>query len=497
MHYFTPDLFIYLSLLLSVEAIFASDCTIPQSRPSNENYTRICLPAMEVNRTFAISTTSPIATSLNFRPWASYGLLQLLAHFESEAHRIRALARQRPPKYETPRTYVCNINININIVGKDTPYDKVNRTLSEVGFGILSRAKPCATEIDTDRQHTPVAAITAFLREVKAVGLEAAYAAGLNWSAVHLYQSYTYKDTFDVCHLTRLSAVRVDGKWAIHTAITNHKHSSYKQPGRRENLIEFLHLGLSGNVEALPMVLQERINGTDRAGRWILNASTLLEIRGDVHGTSLFDERSIPAENSAVLAAIHMRAHQRQQAHAYTRYSQISIFLLPIITSLIPVSMFTDLNSPIVYLYTVSKDIVSAIPLIIKGAELILFGRGIKPQATRTRFYGGLTETDLAVAETWFAVCNANQRVVLIGQALIIAAVLITVAGIAIERSCMRLAQSRRAMAIAHRITGKDSHMWRVAEIACEDCGCFIDQTTTPLHKSPSNRNVEVLDSFM
>jgi len=466
-----------------------SDCRIPQARPNHERYTRICLSSRDVNRTFGISTSSPIATSLNLRPWASYAILQILAHFESEGRRIRSLAQQHRPKYEFPRTYACNI------VSKDTPHATVNRTLSEVGFGVLG-SKPCATEIDTDRQHTPVAAINTYLRELKAIGVEAAHAAGLNWTRAHLYQTYIYKDTFDVCHLTRLAAVRVDGKWAIHAAITNHKQSSYKEPGRRENLIEYLHLGASGTLEPLPMVLQERLNGNNEAGRFIRNASTLLEVRGGVQGTSLFDDRSIPADNSAILSAIRLRKHQRQQAHAYTLPSQISILFLPIITSLIPASMFVDLTSPLIYLYAVMKDILSAIPPIIKGVELILFGRGIKPQATRTRVYGGLTETDIAVAETWFAVCNANQRVVLIGQALIIAAVVLSTTGIVLNRIFMRLAQSKKAMRIANRITGKDSHMWVVAETACEECGCFIAKDNDPRNKTRTG-NVEIFDSIL
>ncbi len=398
------------------------ECEVPQTRPANESYTRLCLPASEVNRTFGFSGDAPIARGLSAQPWGTYGLLQILAHFEAEGARVRALARRKRELFVRYVHEACNVHVDEAEVGV------VNRFLSELGLGLLRTR--CVTELVTERARTPVAAMRMFVRELGSVGVAAS-----GWDRAYTYQTYRYADATDRCEVIRVSAVRSGGQWAVHAGVTSRPVAAF---GARMQVVELVRMGTDGNLIAVPLTLRNESDGAWGA------ATTLKEVRGGVHGTSLFDEREVVARNPAVVAAMRMRAHQRQQVVSYTSPALLAVIAIPILSSLVPVAYFTDLSTPATLAYTVVKDVVNAAPMIIKGAELILFGTGYVPQATRTWVWGGAASGDVAVAETWFAMCRANAHVIWTGRVLVVVAVLITACSIGMELWVIRVVKVRR-----------------------------------------------------
>jgi len=482
------------------------DCDVSQTQTQtqgrNESHRRICKRRRELNHRFSASTTSPLGMTLTTGATALYALI---AHFENEGEHIREFAKHRPPMFVFPRFSLCNLH------AKGVPLTAVNRTLFQLGFGVLETS--CVTEIDSNPFHTLLPSIRALIYDLSSVGLKAARAAGREWSKSYQYQSYKYHDSFDECELFRVSAVRVRGRWAIHAGITNHKPSDYKEHGRREKLTEFLRLDGAGGIESIHMILQEKTRTTNRTRtdveriRWIRNSTTLLEFGGGTQGTSLFDVNAIPANNPAIRAALSIRSHQRQQAHAYTRYSQICKLMFPVTISLIPISIFTDISPKYTFLFHVFKDLLNSLPLAIKGIELIWFGRGTRPEATRTWFYGGVAEEDLALAETWHAFCNANYGVVYLGYIFIIFSIFMTILGVCLEMMCMEYFKRRRvAKARMRREKTKQQQrqVWTEVEEKCANCGCIkepVIEDETLLYEThsvgdPDVFTLDILDPY-
>lgn len=80
--------------------------------------------------------------------------------------------------------------------------------------------------------------------------------------------------------------------------------------------------------------------------------------------------------------------------------SNIAILMLPVALALVPLGLFQDASLLVTLFFALATDVISVLPAAIKGFELIIYG-------TRSSYlYGGRTATDLAVAETWAAVCK-------------------------------------------------------------------------------------------
>lgn len=451
---------IFLFLFQTTLSSSSLKCPYPQTMPTNEIYTRICLPREELNRTYALSTESPIANALSMNPMGQLTILQLIAHFMHVAERIERLSKERLPRFVIPAISMCNLHHS------NAPITKVNQTVSELGFGLLGH--PCVTEVQIKREDTPNIAIHDLVSELIRVGVQVAQATGRAWKQAYAYQTYKYRDSFDKCDLVRVTGIRANGKWGVDASITNYPREIFKERGR-EIISEVLQLNDFGGISSARMVLPS----LSKNGSWIENATTLLQLRNNVRGVSLYDEQSVAADNPAVLAALALRKEFRQQAHSHTRWSQTSIMTIPVLTCLVPVAYFTDLSSPLSFWYSVSKNIVSGIPLLIKGVELIMFVRGSKflPEATITWFYG--EEHGVAVAETWFASCEVQNWIWLRGVIFIVFCSVVFACSVIIEFVTMRIGLQKkeaRNKELLEKLRKENKQAWCTA--VCPKCGC-------------------------
>lgn len=108
--------------------------------------------------------------------------------------------------------------------------------------------------------------------------------------------------------------------------------------------------------------------------------------------------------------------------------------LLPVLLTLLPISLFADVDMKALVAHTFVTDILSAFPLV----DLLRLKES-KHAATVTWIYGGRTDTDLSAAETWFVECRADSDVGTPGSRFLIVAVVVMVLRVGLEFYFKRL----------------------------------------------------------
>ncbi len=90
--------------------------------------------------------------------------------------------------------------------------------------------------------------------------------------------------------------------------------------------------------------------------------------------------------------------------------SNIALLALPLVLSLVPVALIADVDSTGIFVYTVFTDVLTAVPFIIKGFELMsISSRGTEVEQTWVQ--GGTGDTILFLEMTWTK-CTIQARAV-------------------------------------------------------------------------------------
>ncbi len=106
--------------------------------------------------------------------------------------------------------------------------------------------------------------------------------------------------------------------------------------------------------------------------------------------------------------------------------------LLPAVLTLVPIGLFQDVSLSSTLVYILVTDIVSVLPVAIKGTELLWYGSK-KHYATVSYLYGAETAKDIATAETWVASCGMKEFVQEKGIGLLTTALCAMIVGIVLE----------------------------------------------------------------
>ncbi len=111
--------------------------------------------------------------------------------------------------------------------------------------------------------------------------------------------------------------------------------------------------------------------------------------------------------------------------------SNMAILLLPLILALVPLGLFQDVSLTMALLYTLATDIVSVLPVALKGIELL--SGDTSKHSTVSYVYGKPGKENFAVAETWAAACRQDEGFREKGIALLFTALAAMVIGIILE----------------------------------------------------------------
>lgn len=456
--------FLFYLLLTGTVNCERQKCNDDQNHPTDEDYTRLCEQNWAINHTFSASTKAPTATALNKQPKAKEALKTIIAHFEKQGNRVLEKLREARQPFVEPRQTPCNIPED------DAEFESVNTSTSLYGWGLMG--KPCLTELESEPADTPVEAMETYLQAMNKVADTVAKDANMSdWEAPSTFIRFSYRSRTESCKLFHYVGFRVNGRWGVNTGFTNDKPNLFKEEWHRSYLVEILRLE-NDKITPTPLYMRKRISS--EGNEFERNTTTLIATWGGAPATSLFTGVFNAANNPAVKAAIAVGADTREQVEDATTASNIAILIAPLALATVPVALFSNVDTFSLLAYTIVTDILSAMPLAIKGVELMQFGSH-KYKATRTWLYGGRSEVDLAAAETWYAECDASSWVVLVGRVFLSMAILSMFLGVLFEVYARKVFEKRRLKRkekLYEEWEMKASRMWTSSSPAFQNCTC-------------------------
>lgn len=406
------------------------------------------IPPVARNRLFKVSFDWPVSRLLNSQPTVISSTKTILEHISHvEIATLRNLRNRTLPKPDDPLR-VCN-------------FDRKNWLNSvQTYFGNRGWAEPdleCVTELHgvaVSNSESPLHSLNTIFDEMRIRGQTldglakniSDHVLG-NWTDPHVVYDTRYNKLSQQCTLHNVGAVRVNGSWHIITSITNTAKEQQLPNFQRQFLIEFQRVGEGGKfVKPLVMRLPERPkDGKERIT--FENVTTSLSSWRGTAGSSFFIG-TFPEDNLAVLDALDATDLHVQQAEDAMTPSSIAILVLPLFLNLVPISLLTEVSTIFTLVYVLFSDILTVVPLMIKGGELIHIGQ-IRERATVLRFSssldGSLSET--AASELWAAECRANENVRVTGIVFLALGATCMIIGITFEvisRSYVKQRKARR-----------------------------------------------------
>lgn len=255
-----------------------------------------------------------------------------------------------------------------------------------------------------------------------------------NWSEPDTNFAFRYTISSKQCTVHVAAGLRVGRKWYLGTTLTNTGRTRNVPLFGRQWLTEYLHTACNGTrLEALLFSTRKRPpegNGTHLVMR---NTTTSLATgRGSLGPYAFLPQ--YPEENIALISAMDKSDRSIQQVDDALAPSSLAILLMPLALNLIPIALLADVQSLSMLLYTLMSDIVTVIPLSIKGVELIIIGRQHHISSAirfTTSISGALSSS--AGMEMWSAECRALDYVFPTGLAFLILAISFMIVGVALE----------------------------------------------------------------
>lgn len=299
-------------------------------------------------------------------------------------------------------------------------------------FQIGDLSKSCYSQIHgkkaVEEKFLTRAQVKDSLKDI-ASGVQALYEASKNAVEVSLkMDSKQWKEKFPLrhwrnvdlpeqCQLETFSAYRIHDDVYIRAAITNHDVDKYVQDGDRQYVMEWVKEDYSTSLK----MKQPRLDGMG------VNGSTILWKRGARAWLSWHGEMKEDS-NPAIQDVLRTNKVEIDLAEDAVAPSNIALLALPLVMSFIPVAFLAELNTCGVLWYIVFTDIISAIPLLIKGIELV---GTTNSRQELVAYYAG--DKDLADVQVWVAKCSGTNRFKNIGTSFIVIASAATVVGIVLE----------------------------------------------------------------
>lgn len=249
------------------------------------------------------------------------------------------------------------------------------------------------------------------------------------------------------CVAESISSVRIQtedggGRWFVLSTITGQDPTDDPPDWERHYVNEWVGANPEEGgklfdplpFEILEMLQDENGRGGIAGGERGEFATSLARWDGRPGQSSVYN--MLLEDSPALQMALQESDRDIGQATDALTSSNLAILALPMVMNAVPVSLITDVSTLGLLVYTVMTDMLTTVPFIIKGFELLNMGnRHITTQET---YYAGTTEDKLVLAETWTAKCQI-ERVDRIGAAIIGIGFAVLVVGVFLEFQAKRI----------------------------------------------------------
>lgn len=229
------------------------------------------------------------------------------------------------------------------------------------------------------------------------------------------------------CDFQRAAGVRANGHWYVLAGITNAPVQAMLRAGSREVLREYVLASSSGGP-SLPVTVS--VNGTRFR-------TTRLRVPGSAPAAAWHSTRL--EHTPAMARALRRNAAALGQARDATTYSNIAIIFLPLGMAFVPVAFFAHAGRLRALVYILATDVLSVVPVLVKGFELLMTGTRRNREAASLV----LGERELQVVETWVAVCTGRERLRRLGTAFVAVGVAVLVFGFVLEFAAQKFVRKR------------------------------------------------------
>lgn len=390
---------------------------------------KACPDSPRVSNSFALrSTGGSTASSINRHTNAKNALRNLLGHFESLDHNLKGHDPTRGDKWP------CQLFHGYKDVQEEV-----------VAFG-WKKMKPCTHSIRPDTSlmnfSTPrdvFKTIRAFHDATASFGPSAARSYGLKWDNVRSagVLDHEHEDKYRQCKFVRALGYRFNGRWAATALFTN--YSLQSEPENRGILKEVITLDDANRATAIPIT--KAVCARKRKKRTFLREQTgtgiLRMMKGHVEpGFFRFRKNGKSKTNMgqslAIRHAVMQGNFEKEMVEDSDTFSNLAILLLPVVLSLVPIALFQDTSMITTVLYAIATDVVSVMPIAIKGLELVVYGSQRHYKANHFLF-GIETGSPTSVASSWAAECDMKPFVRRKGTILLAVALSAMMFGVVLE----------------------------------------------------------------
>ncbi|KAI0567295.1 Esterase PHB depolymerase family [Gracilaria domingensis] len=264
-----------------------------------------------------------------------------------------------------------------------------------------------------------------------------------NFSNPDVIYDWPYVTKTEDCFVNVLGAFRIQQDWRLNIGITNERKDNYTQENRRQ----FLNENIGRGVRAGRMRLYVRPDDDDEdesPNHIKRNGTTMIVTHRGIAAPGVF--KNIPLnENLAVIRALDRAELHSQQVNDALSPSSIAILVLPLGLNLIPIALLADVGTKATFIYAMLSDVLTVIPLSIKGIELISIGSNV--------FYGSVLRMssssngempEMAAAEVYVARCSSKHNVLPTGIAFLTLSIVFMIAGLVAEIVAKRYAVRHR-----------------------------------------------------
>ncbi|CAN8065485.1 unnamed protein product [Agarophyton chilense] len=306
--------------------------------------------------------------------------------------------------------------------------------------GVFNRnySSTCVTNVFPEEQEERAwyDVISAFRSKLNASARLINQQAGAEYPNPDTVYNFPFVTSTETCLINAIGAYRLDDAWYVNVAITNELKSKHLEDHGRLYLIEYM----GSNGTHANMTLREPSNGYQMHS----DASTL-HVNDSGSGSPNFFKPTPFTENIALIRALDKVQLYWQQAHDATSLSSIFILFLPLFLNILPIAMFADVTRLSMLFYSLLSDILTTVPLAIKGVELIHIGSTttVGVVIRMTSFHNGTRPTE-AGAEVFLASCQTKAGVYNAGIAFLVIAIAFMVVGLILEVVVRQLVAQRR-----------------------------------------------------
>lgn len=276
------------------------------------------------------------------------------------------------------------------------------------------------------------------------------------------------------CMLSNVAAGRVanGGRgWALLSSFTSAPAAEELPDGKRHYVTEIIDT--KGRAVQLKLYRENEILPGP------IESSTLEARWGGVAFPTHFVTVKPPAmqDNDATMLS-------REVVYDTIAPSNIAILALPLFMSLVPISCIESVTTPIVFVYALLTDVLTALPLAVKGIELLIISSATD-SVCEAWVSGVDSDIGTAAIEVWCAKCVSRGEFVTFGAVLLAVALFMLVIGIAVE-----VIARKRLLNHLKKNDGSSSSWWSMPILArfrargrsagytqqsptfCEECLC-------------------------